>query len=57
MILQIPCYTKLYEMNADAHKNTFAHPTWLLLRGGDKNTQTADIRKAKTYWHDYGGNK
>jgi len=29
----------------------------LLLRGGDKSTQTADIRKAKTYWHDYGGNK
>lgn len=29
----------------------------LLLCGGDKSTQTVDIRKAKIYWHDYGGNK
>ncbi|MEN8219448.1 MAG: type II toxin-antitoxin system RelE/ParE family toxin [Pseudomonadota bacterium] len=28
----------------------------LLLCGGDKSTQQVDIRKAKTYWHDYGGN-
>jgi len=28
----------------------------LLLCGGDKSTQPVDIRKAKTYWHDYGGN-
>ena len=25
----------------------------LLLSGGDKRTQSADIRKAKEYWHDY----
>ncbi|RKZ91012.1 MAG: hypothetical protein DRR19_08385 [Candidatus Parabeggiatoa sp. nov. 1] len=28
----------------------------LLLCGGDKSTQQVDIHKAKTYWHDYGGN-
>jgi putative addiction module killer protein len=26
----------------------------LLLCGGDKSTQTQDIRKAKEYWQDYG---
>ena len=25
----------------------------LLLSGGDKPTQTADIKKAKEHWHDY----
>ncbi len=27
----------------------------LLLCGGDKSTQSEDIRKAKIYWHDHGG--
>jgi hypothetical protein len=27
--------------------------TMVLLLGGDKSTQTADIRKAKSYWSDY----
>jgi putative addiction module killer protein len=29
----------------------------LLLCGGDKSTQTQDIRKAKEYWQDYGKRK
>jgi putative addiction module killer protein len=30
-----------------------ARQTFLILAGGDKTTQQADIRRARQYWHDY----